>query len=67
MDKQSIVFTCIEHHLVLKTAEILKHTAAWTDLEGIAVRGVSWSQKDTRCGMPLLREPQGTPIHRDRK
>lgn len=63
MDKQSVVFTYIEHHLVLKTAEILKHTAVWTDLEGVTVRGVSWSQKDTCCRI-LLREPQRTPIQR---
>lgn len=57
----------MDYDSVLKGKEILTHATTWMTLEDIVLSERSQIQKDKYCMIPLIRDPESSQVHRDRK
>lgn len=57
----------MDYHPALKRKEILSHATRWVNSEDILLSGISQSQKDKYCTIPLIRGAQSSHIHGDRR
>uniref|UniRef100_A0A9L0STI6 DUF1725 domain-containing protein n=1 Tax=Equus caballus TaxID=9796 RepID=A0A9L0STI6_HORSE len=52
-NKMWYIHNTMEYYSALKRKEILSHAATWMNLEDVTLSGISQSQKDKHCMIPL--------------